>query len=37
MLLFNLKALLSQRKPRDAVVKFDTYRNLLRIALWSLR
>jgi len=37
MLLFNSKVLLSQWKPRDAVVKFDRYRNLLRIVRWSLR
>jgi len=30
MLLFNSKALLSQWKPRDAAVNFDTYRNLQR-------
>jgi len=28
MLLFNSKALLSQRKPRDAAENFDTCRNL---------
>jgi len=37
MLLFNSKALLSQWKPRNAAVNFDRYRNLLRIARWSLR
>jgi len=31
MLLFNSKALLSQWKPRDATVNFDTYRNLQQL------
>jgi len=30
MLLFNSKAVLLQRKPHNAAVKFDTYRNLQR-------
>jgi len=30
LLIFDTKAMLSQWKPRDAAVKFDTYRNLQR-------